>query len=96
MTAFFIATSRILDVEKYKQYGSKAGPTFAEYGGKLVTKGKTQEALDGKADYDVVAVVSFPDMEKLNEWYHSDAYQQLIPLRNQAAQMTLVSHIIPD
>ncbi len=95
MAAFFIATSKIKDAEKYQEYAGKAGPTFANYGGKLVTKGKVENTLVGTSKHQVVAVVSFTDMEALNSWYHSKEYQALISLRDAGADMTLVAYSEP-
>jgi len=95
MTAFFIATSAIKDMEKFQEYGGKAGATFSSFGGKLVTKGKVEKTITGNANHQVVVVVSFPDMEALEGWYGSAEYQALIPLRDEAVDMTLVAYTLP-
>jgi len=92
MTAFFVATSRIKDSEKFAEYGAKAAGTFPAFGGTLVIRGKADQALAGHSDHQAVGVVRFPDMESLNNWYQSNEYQALIPLREEAADMTLVSY----
>ena len=96
MTAFFIATVKIKDAEKFQEYAGKAGPTFAAFGGKLITKGKVEKALAGNSDHQAVGIVGFPDIAALNDWYQSEAYQALIPLRDTAADMTLVTYSVPE
>jgi len=65
MSAFFVATSRIKDSQKYAEYGANA-------------------------------VVRFPDTAALKTWYQSPAYQALIPLRDEAVDMTLVAYEEPS
>jgi len=95
MSVFFIATSSVKDMEKFQEYGGKAGQTFAPFGGTLVTKGKAEKTLVGKSDHQTVGVIGFPNMEALNDWYQSAEYQALIPLRDAAAEMTLVTYSVP-
>ncbi|MGD0976384.1 MAG: DUF1330 domain-containing protein, partial [Candidatus Korobacteraceae bacterium] len=39
-----------------------------------------------------IVVIRFPDKEDVYKWYSSAAYQSLIPLREQAAEMILLSY----
>jgi len=96
MTAFFIATSTVKDVEKFQEYGGKATATLAAFGAKLVIKGKAEKTIAGNSDHQVVAVASFPDMETLDNWFNSAEYQALIPLRDEAVDMTLVAYSVPQ
>ena len=95
MAAFFVATATIKDAEKYQQYGAGAGPTIIAHGGELVIRGKVDKALAGSAGHQTVAVARFPSMEALEGWYQSNAYQALIPLRDAAVDMNLVSYSEP-
>ncbi len=96
MAAFFVATSRIKDPQKFADYGSKAGASIAPFSGELVIRGKSVDTLAGGSDHQVVGVVRFPDMAALRAWYRSPDYQALIPLRDEAAEMTLVIYEEPD
>lgn len=95
MTAFFIATSRIKNPQIFADYGTKAGATLAPFGGELVVRGKAGDTLAGASDHQAVGVVRFQDMGALKAWYHSADYQALIPLRDEAADMTLVTYEEP-
>ena len=95
MSAFFIATSIVKDAEKFQEYAGKAGQSLAPFGGTLLTKGKAEKTLAGDSDHHVAGVISFPDMAALDGWYQSPEYQALIPLRDSAADMTLVSYSVP-
>ena len=95
MPAFFIATSKIKNADKFADYGAKAGKTLAAHGGTLLIKGKAAETLAGQADHQAVGVIRFADMQALNAWYHSPEYQALIPLRDEAVEMTLTTYEAP-
>ena len=95
MPAFFIATTRIKNPEKFQDYAGKATQSFARFGGELVVRGKAVETLAGKSKHQAVGVVRFPDMEALTAWYGSPEYQALIPLRKKAAHMTITAYEEP-
>ncbi|MBE7636222.1 DUF1330 domain-containing protein [Sneathiella sp. P13V-1] len=96
MTAFFVASVTVKNPEKMAEYAAAAAKTFTAFGGEPLLKGKRVEDLAGSADHQMVAIVKFPDSNSLKGWYQSDAYQALIPLRDEAADMTLVSHEVPS
>jgi uncharacterized protein (DUF1330 family) len=48
--------------------------------------------LGGEHHHTDTVVIRFADIEAVDEWFHSDAYQQLILLRTQAAEVDLISY----
>ena len=95
MSAFIIATATIKDPEKMQEYGQKAMATFTAFGAELVIRGAYDHAKTGDQPHNSVAVIRFPDMDSLNGWYASDAYQQLTSLRDAAADITLTACQVP-
>lgn len=95
MTAFFVATAKIKDPTKYGDYAQKAGATMKEFGGEIIVRGQVREVLAGRADHNGVGVVRFPDLKSLTDWYGSSAYQEIIPLRDEAADITIVAYETP-
>lgn len=87
MSAFLIATLTVKNPEKLQEYAEKAGPTFAPFGAEMLIKGKHQGTYAGDASHSTAAVIKFPNIEQMDAWYHSDAYQALIPLRDEAAEV---------
>ena len=63
---------------------------------KLVIKGKAEKTIRGDCNHQVVAVARFADMETLDNWYQSAEYQALIPLRDEAVDMTLIAYSVPQ
>jgi len=37
-------------------------------------------------------VIKFPDQPTLQNWYNSESYQQLIPTRDRAADVVIISY----
>lgn len=95
MTAFFVATATVKDPQKFQEYALKAGETLAPHQGELVLRGKKEEVLAGHTDHQTVGIIKFPNQDALKAWYSSDAYQAIVPLREQAADMTIVSYVVP-
>jgi len=52
--------------------------------------------LAGNAEHQAVGIVRFPDQAALKAWYDSEGYRALIPLRDEAAEMTLVAYSEPS
>lgn len=95
MTVFFVATATLKDPQKFQEYAQKAGETLAPHHGELVLRGKKQDVLAGQADHQTVGIIKFPNQDALKAWFNSDAYQAIMPLRNEAADMTIVSYDVP-
>jgi len=94
--AFFVATATINDREKFQRYAAAAGESLIPFAGTLVTRGQADKVLAGTQPQQTVAVVSFPSLDTLYDWYQSPAYQGLISLRDEAAEMTLTAYSAPS
>lgn len=92
MTAFVTAQVTIKDPEKYKLYGQKSAPTLEPFGGKVIIKGKNLGNYTGSSEHDALAIITFPNYENMDAWYHSEAYQALLPLRDEAAGILFTKH----
>lgn len=95
MPAFFVATVSVKDAGKFQDYAQKAEATFAAHGGELVLRGKAEAVLAGVLAHQAVGIVRFPDLGSLQAWFQSQAYQALIPLRDAAADMTIITYSMP-
>lgn len=95
MKALLVALARILDSEKFQTYSRAVGETLKPFGGEIIARGKAEASLQGEHHHQVLGVVRFPDMSTLESWYHSDDYQALVALREQAAEMTITTYSVP-
>jgi uncharacterized protein (DUF1330 family) len=48
--------------------------------------------LAGEQPRESVVVIRFEDLEELNRWHDSDAYQALVPLRDRAADVLITAY----
>ena len=92
MTAYVIGHITVKDADKWSEYRNLVPGTLEPWNAELVLRGKQTAVLSGQHDHTDTVVIRFPDQESLTNWYNSAAYQALIPLREQAADMVLVSY----
>ena len=92
MTAFFVGSTSVKDSEKFEDYVAKSIEIMKSFGGETVLRGKAEGALVGSVNHQIIGIARFPDMASLNSWYESDDYQALIPLRDEAAEITIVKY----
>lgn len=81
MTCLVVVDVTPIDMESLVQYSAKAAETLAPYNGQFIAKGEV-EVLHGEAAHPVKAVIQFPDKDSARDWYNSEAYQAIIPIRN--------------
>jgi uncharacterized protein (DUF1330 family) len=80
----------VKDEAKWAEYRSQVPATLAPWGAELVFRGKRFEIFGGDHGYTDTVVIRFPSAEASRNWFHSPAYQALIPLRLEAADVLLV------
>ena len=90
MATLMSATVQVKDPEKLKVYVSQVGATMAPHGGKMVARGRVVKQLNGEVAHQIEALFEFPSADAVDAWYGSDAYQALIPNRDEAAYVTAV------
>lgn len=90
--AYVIGNITVIDQNKWSEYRSKVPATLIPWGGELVFRGKQSAVLGGEHQHSDTVVIRFPSIEALNNWFGSDDYQELIPIREQAANMDLISY----
>lgn len=96
MVAYVIGHITVKDADKWAEYRKQVPGTLAPWGAELVLRGKRVAVLNGQHNHTDTVVIRFPDMESVVRWYNSAAYQELIPLRTQAAEMELISYESPS
>ncbi len=92
MAAYVIGHIHIKDAEKWAEYRSRVPATLAPWGGNVLFRGHLTAVLSGNHQYTDVVVIEFSDAKTALGWYRSADYEALIPLRNEAADMVLVSY----
>jgi len=90
--AYAIGHITIKDEKKWVEYRDKVPATLEPWGGELVFRGKLSSVLFGDHKHTDTVVLRFPSLKALNDWHSSQQYQSLIPLRQAAANVDLLSY----
>ena len=83
MTAYIVIGLTPKKPELLQEYSKNAAPTVAKFKGEFLIKGPSA-AMHGAVGFQNQAIIAFPSKEKAQQWYESEEYQALIPLRDQA------------
>ena len=84
--AYAIGQFDIHDPASYTQYRANTPATIEKYAGKFLVRGGKVEPLEGQPPAPRIVVVEFPSLEQARAWYSSAEYQQLLPIRQAAAE----------
>jgi uncharacterized protein (DUF1330 family) len=90
--AYVIGHITVKDQEKWAEYRNKVPATLEPWGAELILRGKLSSILSGNHAHTDTVVIRFPSIGSLNSWHSSPEYQSLIPLRQEAADMELLSY----
>lgn len=88
---FVIGHITVKDPAKWAEYRAQVPATLALWQAELVFRGERLAVLGGEHRHSDTVVIRFPSREAVDGWYNSPAYQALIPLRQEAADLDLVS-----
>jgi len=93
MPAYMISQVTVTDKEKFQSYLAKTRSVSADYGARPVAIGAQPKMLNGNSDgHQMVFVIQFDSMEKLDSWHNSDAYKALVPLREEGSDQRMVAY----
>jgi uncharacterized protein (DUF1330 family) len=90
--AYVIGHITVKDQRKWTEYRNKVPATLESWGAELILRGNLVSVLSGNHTHTDTVVIRFPNLGALNDWYFSPEYQSLIPLRQEAAEMELLSY----
>jgi uncharacterized protein (DUF1330 family) len=90
--AYVVGQITVKYSDLWAEYRAKVPETLAPWGAELVFRGRQVAALSGENGHGDIVVIRFPNVAAVNGWFSSPAYQALIPLRQQAADMVLLSY----
>jgi uncharacterized protein (DUF1330 family) len=90
--AYVVGQITVKDPLKWGEYREQVPSTLQPWGAELVFRGRQRAALSGANPHADIVVIRFPNGAAADGWFMSDAYQALIPLREQAADVLLTSY----
>lgn len=89
MPAYIVVDANVHDPEAFKAYAEKVGATLKAHGGKPIAN-NAPETLEGDWAPQRVVILEFADEAAAKGWYNSPEYQEIIPLRQRAANDSLI------
>lgn len=90
--AFAVGQVTINNQQFWQEYKQALDITLQQYQGKVSYRGRVSEVLAGKKTHTDVVFIQFDSIDALNTWFYSKEYQDIIPLRDSAATVTLTSY----
>ena len=87
---YIVATVTITDQEAYGAYRAGVGAVIAEHGGELIAASSNPTVLEGEWEATTTVILRFDSPAKALAWYNSDAYQELVRIRQTAASSDFV------
>jgi uncharacterized protein (DUF1330 family) len=92
MPAYLIGYITVKNPDKWKIYVAGVQKSLIPFEAEVVFRGKLATVLAGEHPHQHTVVIKFPDQPALQQWYRSDTYQALIPIRDEAADVVIISY----
>jgi uncharacterized protein (DUF1330 family) len=92
MAAYLVGHITIKDVSQWEIYMEGVRNSLLPYSAEVIFRGKLHKVLTGEHSHQNTVVIRFPDQATLQEWYQSKDYQELVPIRDRAADVTIISY----
>ena len=86
---YLMAHLRVHNKEGFEKFRQMAGPTIAEYGGKVLVRDPNPEVREGKIS-GISLVIEFENIETARKFYESDKYQAAKAVREVAVDTDLI------
>jgi uncharacterized protein (DUF1330 family) len=87
---YIVGDVTVTNPERYKDYASQTESTLEPFGGRFIVRGPEVHQLEGGWSPGRVVVIEFPNRESAQGWYHSDDYQAILPIRQEASTGSLI------
>jgi uncharacterized protein (DUF1330 family) len=91
MSAYLIGHITVKNTDKWKIYVEGVQKSLIPFESELVFRGKLATVLAGEHSHENTVVIKFCNQPTLQQWYHSKEYQSLIPIRDEAADVVILS-----
>jgi uncharacterized protein (DUF1330 family) len=82
MPGYVVANVDVHNPEAYAGYSSQVDATLEDFQGRFIVRGTDKDVREGEW-LDRVVVIEFPSVDQARSWYESEAYQRILPVRQQ-------------
>ena len=90
--AYVVGQITVKNEASWDEYRSKVPATLVPWNAELVFRGNQVRALSGECPHADIVVIRFASLADADGWHNSVAYQALIPLRKEAADVVLTTY----
>ena len=90
MSAYVIVELEVTNPEEYAAYGPLAEASVTRHGGRFIVRGGEFEVLEGEWSPRTI-VLEFESLDAIRAWYHSDDYQECLPMRLRSAKGRMIA-----
>jgi|TARA_B110000971_G_C19652003_1_gene338275 uncharacterized protein (DUF1330 family) len=81
MFGYVIFNINITNPEGYKEYVAKISSNIKKFGGEYLVRGGEYQVMEGEWKNPRTVVIKFLSYEKALEWYNSEEYKPIKPIR---------------
>lgn len=85
-SAYIISQVELFDEEAFAAYKAAAPASVEKFGGEYLVRGGRFQSLEGREPHSRIVVMRFSSYERALEWYNSEEYSRLKPIRGKAAK----------
>lgn len=93
MAAYLVGHIFVKDAALWQKYVSGVQLSLSTFDSKILFRGQLLAILAGQHHHDQVVAIEFPDQITLEKWFFSKGYQDLIPLRDKAADVVITTYL---
>ena len=90
VAAYVIVEVEITDPERYGQFVERVTETITANGGKFIVRGGAIEVVEGNWQPPRLALLAFPDLQRVHTWLQSPEFRQLESLRKNSSNVNIV------
>ncbi len=90
MKIYVIGNLEITDLDQFLVYSRRVRELVAECGARFLVRGGDNYPIEGTWETHRLIVIEFPSREVYDRFYASQAYQDIIPVRQQSSRGSLV------
>ena len=92
MAAYLVGHITVKNDGLWQKYMAGVKESLAPFDCKIIFRGQLDRILAGQHDHNLVVLIEYPDQTTLDNWYGSEKYQSLIPLRDKAADVVITTY----
>ena len=78
---YVIAQLKVTNQENYKEYVAKVSEVVKKFDGEYLVRNGEHQVVEGEDNFPRIVIIKFPTYERALEWYNSDEYKPIKPIR---------------